>query len=48
VTESSPFATGLAKRLSNPELQTLLSQTITKALAEPLPDTTEPGEKSER
>ena len=48
VTESSPFATGLAKRLSNPELQTLLSQTITKALAEPPLDTTGPEEKSER
>jgi len=45
---SSPFATGLAKRLSNPELQTLLSQTITKALAEPPADTTGPGEKPER
>lgn len=48
VTEASPFATGLAKRLSNPELQTILSQTITKALAEPPPPTTEPEKKSER
>jgi hypothetical protein len=47
VAEASPFAAGLAKRLSNPELQTILSQTITKALAEPPPDTTEPEKKSE-
>ena len=40
--EPSPFATGLAKRLSDPDLQVLLSQTITKALAEPAPHTTEP------
>lgn len=33
--EPSPFATGLVQRLHNPDLQTLLSQTITKALAEP-------------
>jgi len=44
---SSPFATGLAKRLSNPELQTILSQTITKALAEPPSPTKEPAKKSE-
>jgi len=48
VGESSPFATGLAKRLSNPDLQTILSQTITKALAEPPPSTTEPAKTSER
>jgi hypothetical protein len=48
VAEPSPFATGLAKRLSNPELQTLLSQTITKAMAEPPHPTTEPAKKSER
>ena len=48
VAESSPFATDLAKRLTDPELQTILSQTITKALAEKPPDTTEPAKKSER
>ena len=47
VGEASPFATGLVKRLSNPDLQTLLSQTITKALAEPLPITMETEKKSE-
>lgn len=46
--ETSPFAAGLAKRLSNPDLQNLLSQTITKALAEPPPSTTEPEKKSDR
>jgi hypothetical protein len=45
VGEPSPFATGLAKRLSNPELQTILSQTITKALAEPPPPITGPKTK---
>ncbi len=48
VPEPSPFAAGLAKRLSDPDLQTLLSQTITKALAEPPPPTTTaPAKKSE-
>ncbi|MEO6203626.1 MAG: DUF721 domain-containing protein [Nitrospirales bacterium] len=47
VGESSPFATGLAKRLSDPDLQVLLSQTITKALAEPPPSTMEPAKKPE-
>ena len=48
VAEPSPFATVLAKRLSNPDLQTILSQTITKALVEPPPDTTEPAKNTER
>lgn len=48
VAKSSPFATDLAKRLTDPELQTILSQTITKALAEKPPDTTELAKKSER
>lgn len=47
VGEPSPFATGLAKRLSNPDLQTILSQTITKALAESSPSTREPAKTSE-
>lgn len=47
VGEPSPFATGLAKRLNNPDLQTLLSQIITKALAEPPPSVTEPAKTSE-
>lgn len=46
--EPSPFAAGLTKRLSNPELQTLLSQTITKALAEPPASSKEPAKQSER
>jgi hypothetical protein len=48
VGESSPFAANLTKRLSNPDLQTILSQTITKALAEPPPPTTKLEKKSER
>lgn len=47
VAEPSLFATGLTKRLSNPDLKTLLSQTITKALAEPPPTTKEPEKPSE-
>ena len=47
IAEPSPFATGLVKRLSNPDLQTLLSQTITKALAGPSPSTTKPAKQSE-
>jgi hypothetical protein len=47
VGEPSPFAAGLAKRLSDPDLQALLSQTITKALAEPLHPPTEPAKTSE-
>ena len=47
VREPSPFATGLAKRLNNPDLQTLLSQTITKALAEPPPSAKESAKTSE-
>jgi hypothetical protein len=45
--EPSPFATGLAKRLSNPDLQTILSQTITKALAETPRPVTGPAKKPE-
>ncbi|PJA78259.1 MAG: hypothetical protein CO149_05045 [Nitrospirae bacterium CG_4_9_14_3_um_filter_51_5] len=48
VGEPSPFATGLAKRLSDPELQIVLSQIITKALAEPSPSSTmEPAKRSD-
>ncbi|GJL58255.1 MAG: hypothetical protein NPIRA03_11120 [Nitrospirales bacterium] len=47
VGEPSPFATGLAKRLSNPDLQVLLSQTITKALVESPSPTREPGKTSD-
>lgn len=46
--EPSPFAIGLAKRLSDPDLQSLLSQIITKALAEPPSPATEPAKRSER
>ncbi len=47
--EPSPFATGLVQRLSNPDLQMLLSQTITKALAEPPSSSlTEPSTSFER
>ena len=37
----SPFATALTERLNNPDLQALLSQTITKALAQSSPITPE-------
>ncbi|MCA9500799.1 MAG: DUF721 domain-containing protein [Nitrospira sp.] len=47
VREPSPFATSLAKRLNNPDLQTILSQTITKALAESPPSAREPAKTSE-
>ena len=43
----SPFATGLAERLSDPELQALLSQTITKALSIPPPRLRDPSEPRE-
>lgn len=43
----SPLATGLVRRLSNPDLQYLLSQTITKALAELPPSATEPAKRGE-
>jgi hypothetical protein len=46
VPEPSPFARGLTKRLNNPELQTILSQTITKALAEPPSSPSEPAKKT--
>jgi hypothetical protein len=46
VGEPSPFAAGLAKRLSDPDLQALLSQTITKALAETPRPATEPAKTS--
>ena len=42
----SSFATGLAQRLSDPELQALLSQTITKSLSEPPPQLRDPTEPS--
>lgn len=42
----SSFATGLAQRLSDPELQALLSQTITKSLSEPPPLLRDPTERS--
>ena len=48
LTEPSPFATGLAKRVKNPDLQAILSQTITKALAGPSPSATEPAKPSAR
>lgn len=37
----SPFATALTQQLNNPELQALLSRTITKALAHTTPPTLE-------
>jgi hypothetical protein len=37
----SPFAIALTQQLKNPELQALLSQTITKALAQTTPPTPE-------
>ena len=37
----SPFATALTQQLNNPELQALLSRTITKALAHTAPPTLE-------
>lgn len=37
----SPFATALTQQLNNPELQALLSRTITKALAHTAPPTPE-------
>ena len=43
----SSFATGLVRRLSNPDLQCLLSQTITKAMAELPPPATEPAKRVE-
>ena len=42
----SPFATGMAQRLRDPELQALLSQTITKSLSEPQPLLRDPTESS--
>lgn len=37
----SPFATAITERLNNPDLQALLSQTITKALSQSSPITPE-------
>ncbi len=37
----SPFATALTQQLNNPDLQALLSQTITKALSQTSPPTPE-------
>ncbi len=37
----SPFATALTQQLNNPDLQNLLSRTITKALAQTTPSTLE-------
>jgi hypothetical protein len=39
--QPSPFAIALTQQLNNPELQVLLSQTITKALAQATPPTPE-------
>ena len=39
--QPSPFAIALTQKLNNPELQVLLSQTITKALAQTQPPTSE-------
>ncbi len=44
--QPSPFSIELAQRLRNPELQTLLSQTITKATLEPPPTTTKGTKKN--
>lgn len=46
--EPSPFASGLVQHLNNSDLQTLLAQTITKALTGPPSSSTEPAKLSER